>query len=264
MTAVRFEKLPCERGPASDSVDTGRILFTWAQCVDQPSVLDSSGAIRHRGDSIVVGGDHDGRAAAVLSFFAVDLKPAPLSPKTGTDRCESRSPIASSLYRRLGFVSRHRKVASVLLVIGLATACSAGSPSTFALNRASVDVSYTCPLGASNAPYALNAAIDVHNGTSSAVTIKSVTAVMTLVAVKGGWLEQVGDKYEAISATFAPQTVAPGSSASLTLTVQSACTNGKAPNAGASYGEYSVAFSVATSAGTHRIDSQNRHRIIAA
>src|SRR6202163_3448843 len=132
--------------------------------------------------------------AASLSFFAVELKPDLPSPKTGSDRCKSRWPIASSLYRRMGHVSRRGRIALILAVVGIA-ACTVGAPSTFTLNTASVDATYTCPLGAANAPYNLNATIDVRNGTSSAVTIKSVTAVMTLVAVKGGWLEKVGDKY---------------------------------------------------------------------
>jgi hypothetical protein len=50
----------------------------------------------------------------------------------------------------------------------------------------------------------------------------------------------------------------------LKLTFPSACTNGKTPSAGSSYGEYSVVFSVATSAGTHTIESKARHRLVAA
>ena len=52
--------------------------------------------------------------------------------------------------------------------------------------------------------------------------------------------------------------------ASLIVSVPSTCTNGKVPNAGASYGDYSVAFTVVTSSGTQTIQSQNRHRIVAA
>lgn len=164
----------------------------------------------------------------------------------------------------MGEIFRHAKVGPVLLIIGMAGGCSIGAPSTFTVNTASVDATYTCAAGAANAPYNLNATIDVRNGTSSTVTIKSVAAVMTLAAVKGSWLERVGDKYDAVGVTVSPQTVGAGSSASLKVTVPSACTNGKTPTAGASYGDYSVLFTIATSSGTHPIASQNRHRLVAA
>jgi hypothetical protein len=150
----------------------------------------------------------------------------------------------------------------VLSVVG--GGCAIGAPSTFTLNSASVDGSYSCPLGAANAPYSLRATIDVRNGTSSSVTIKSVSAVMTLSAVKGGWLEPVGDKYEVGDVTFSPSKVNAGSTASLKVTIPSACTNGKTRSATAVYGEYSVALTVATSAGTQTISTRNRHRIVAA
>jgi hypothetical protein len=164
----------------------------------------------------------------------------------------------------MGRVSRHSKVAPELLLIGIAAACTIGAPSTFTLNSASVDATYTCPVGAADAPYDLKAVIDVRNGTSSAVTIKSVAAAMTLVAVKGSWLEKVGNKYQAVDVGVSPQTVAAGRSASLNVILPSACTNGKAAAPDASYGDYSVEFTVVTSAGTHTIVSRNRHRIAAA
>jgi phosphosulfolactate phosphohydrolase-like enzyme len=164
----------------------------------------------------------------------------------------------------MGHVSRHGKVAPFLLLIGMAAACTVGTPATFTLSSASVDATYTCPVGAADAPYDMKAVIDVRNSTSSAVTIKSVAAAMTLMAVKGSWLEKVGDKYQASDIGFSPETVAPGSSASLKVILPSACTNGKAAIAGASYGDYSIAFTVVTSAGTQTIVSQNRHRIVAA
>ncbi|MHB8587311.1 MAG: hypothetical protein ACYDA0_00500 [Candidatus Dormibacteraceae bacterium] len=192
----------------------------------------------------------------------MELKPVFASPKTGSERCESRWPTASSLYRRMGEV--FREVAAVVALIGIASGCTIGAPSTFTLNSASVDATYTCPAGAANAPYNLNATIDVRNSTSGTVTIKSVAAVLTLVAVKGSWLERVGDKYEAAGVTVSPQTVGAGSSTSLKVTVPSACTNGKTPSAGTNYGDYSVLFTIATTSGTHTIESQNRHRLVAA
>jgi len=50
----------------------------------------------------------------------------------------------------------------------------------------------------------------------------------------------------------------------LKVTIPSACTNGNAPSAGASYGDYSVALVVTASSGTYTIESKNRHRIVAS
>jgi hypothetical protein len=146
----------------------------------------------------------------------------------------------------------------------LAGGCAIGAPSTFTLNSASVDPAYSCPLGSTNAPYKLQATIDVRNGTSSTVTIHSVAAVMTLADVKGKWLEPVGDRYQAGDVTFAPTKVGAGSAMSLNVTIPSACTNGKTPSATAGYGDYSVTLTVATSAGTQTISTRNRHRIVVA
>ncbi|HKB32838.1 MAG TPA: hypothetical protein VKF16_03135 [Candidatus Dormibacteraeota bacterium] len=164
----------------------------------------------------------------------------------------------------MGEVSRRAKVAPVLALFAIVTGCSVGAPSTFTLTSASVDESYVCPTSASELAYTIHATIDVRNGTSSSVTIRSVAVVMTLAAVKGGWLEHVGDKYAAAGVSVSPETVSAGSSASLNLSIPSTCTNGKIPSSGSSYGEYSVAFTVVTSSGTHTISSQNRHRIVAA
>ena len=164
----------------------------------------------------------------------------------------------------MGEVSRRAKVVPVMALLAIVTGCSVGAPSTFTLNSASVDQSYVCPTSANDLSYTIHATIDVRNGTSSTVTIKSVSVVMTLAAIKGGWLERIGDKYDAGGVTVSPEAVGAGSSASLNLSIPSTCTNGKVPSSGSSYGEYSVAFTVVTSAGTHTISSQNRHRIVAA
>lgn len=149
-------------------------------------------------------------------------------------------------------------VAAVFLISG----CSGESP-TFSLTNASADQSFTCPVGANNAPYDLHATIDAHNGTSKTVTINSATADLTLEAAKGSWLQKVGDKYDASNVTVSPTTVGSGAKASLTVTISSACTNGKATN-GASYGDYRVAVHLATSAGNFSISSKTLHRLIAA
>src|SRR2546428_3650775 len=119
---------------------------------------------------------------------------------------------------------RVRLLAMVAAAGWLAAACSS-SPATFALTSASVDPQYWCPGGAKNAPYDVHATIAAHNGTSSAVNIESVTAEMTLTAVKGSWLETVGDRYEAKTVKFEPSRVAAGSSATIKVTIPSACTS---------------------------------------
>ena len=164
----------------------------------------------------------------------------------------------------MGEVSRVAKTAPLLLLIAVVSGCSIGGPSTFTLSSASVDESYVCPTSANDLAYKLHATIDVQNGTSSTVTIRSVAVVMILASVKGGWLERVGDRYGANGVTVSPDRVGPGSSTSLAVTFPSTCTNGKVPNAGASYADYSVSFTLFTSSGTHTIVSQNRHRIVAA
>jgi hypothetical protein len=146
--------------------------------------------------------------------------------------------------------------AGVLLLAG----CEVGSPTTFSLDSASVDPTYTCPVGASNVHYTLHGTIDVHNGTSKAVTISSVDATLTLAAVKGGWLQKVGDKYDAGNIDFTPAEVGAGSSAKLDVTIPSACT-GRTANSPVASGDYVVGFTLITSAGTFKLNSSDRHRI---
>ncbi|HTE87112.1 MAG TPA: hypothetical protein VK821_20565 [Dehalococcoidia bacterium] len=152
-----------------------------------------------------------------------------------------------------------RRVSAAAGVLVLA-ACSFGSPTTFSLDSASVDSSYTCPVGASNEHYVMHGTIDVHNGTSKVVSIASVDATLTLAAVKGGWLQKVGDKYDAGNITFAPSDVGAGSSAKLDVTIPSACT-GRTANSPVASADYMVGFTMITSAGTFKVDSKDRHRI---
>lgn len=184
------------------------------------------------------------------------LNPFLSPPIVGSDRWESRWPIGVSLYRRMG------KRFVVLVLLASVASCSGGAPATLSLTGASVDPSYTCPAGSVDAPYSLHGAIDVRNGTSSRVTINSVTAVLTLAAVRGPWLEKPGDRYEAVAVTASLSTLGAGSSASIEVVIPSSCTKGNASSQ-ASYGDYSVGFTVTTSSGTFRIESANRHRIVA-
>lgn len=154
--------------------------------------------------------------------------------------------------------------AAVIAIAGAAVAmaaCSSGSAPTFSLSNASVDQAYTCPVGANNARYDVHGTIDAHNGTSKAVTISGIDASMTLAAVKGGWLEKIGDKYDAGTATFTPDSVGAGASTTINVTFSSACT-GRVAGAPVASGDYKVTFTLATSAGSFKIDSRVRHQII--
>ncbi|MGH7765011.1 MAG: hypothetical protein ACREOM_11430 [Candidatus Dormibacteraceae bacterium] len=151
-----------------------------------------------------------------------------------------------------------------LCALSVTIACSS-SPSTFSVGRALVDdTAYTCPTGSNNAPYQLHVSIDAHNPTSSAVTIQSVTASMKLEAVKGGWLEKVGDTYNAGSATFTPAGVAAGATTTIKVTISSACTSGKTATAAPSYGEYRVTLHLTASSGSYATTTANRHRLTAS
>lgn len=154
-----------------------------------------------------------------------------------------------------------RLAATSLATLLVAGACSFGS-STFSVSDAAVDPSYSCPAAAANARYYVHATIDAHNRTSNAVTIKSVHATMTLAAVQGAWLQKVGDKYDAGEVLFAPSSVSAGSNATMNVSIPSACTHGQGAT-GTSYGEYEVAFEIATSAGTFDLTSKTKHRILA-
>jgi hypothetical protein len=152
----------------------------------------------------------------------------------------------------------------LLAVVVVAAACSSGQSATFTLGSASVDATYWCPGNANNAPYDVHATVAVHNGTSSAVAITSVTAQMALVDVSGTWLEKTGDAYDAGAATFTPTSVKTGSNATLKVKFQSACTSPPYGSGPASYGDYRITLRVITSAGSHSIAAANLHRILAA
>ena len=132
------------------------------------------------------------------------------------------------------------------------------------MSNARTDLDHACASAVNNRPYDLHATVDMHNGRSSSVSITGVSAVMTLSAVHGGWLQEVGYRYEAQNLVFTPDRVGAGSSSTLKVTVPSACTN-QSPNGGpVSYADYSVTLTVTTSAGAFKIESKNKHRIIAS
>jgi hypothetical protein len=148
---------------------------------------------------------------------------------------------------------------AVALLLG---GCGFGPSTDFTLSNAAVDSAHACASAASYVAYDVHATVDGHNSKSSAVSISSMSAVMTLAAVHGGWLQPVGYRYVAGNVTFTPDRVGAGSSATLQVTIPSACTNLSKSAGPVSYGDYSVALTVNTSAGTFKIETKNRHRII--
>ena len=107
----------------------------------------------------------------------------------------------------------------------------------------------------------MHGTIDAHNTTSKAVTISTIDATMTLAAVKGGWLEKIGDRYDAGNATFTPDSVGAGANTTISVAFSSACT-GRVAGAPVASGDYAVTFTLSTSAGRFKIDSKDRHQII--
>lgn len=150
----------------------------------------------------------------------------------------------------------------VLVTVAFAVACSSSASPTFVVKGASVDPTYFCPGGANNAPYDLHATVVVHNGTTKAVTIETMTAQMKVASVKGPWLQKVGDLYDASAVKFAPAGVDAGKDASLRVTVPSACTSGMYGTGTSSSAEYEVTIHMTTSAGSFAVTAANQHEIV--
>lgn len=149
-----------------------------------------------------------------------------------------------------------------LVALTLAAACSSSPSPTFTVKSATVDATHFCPGGASNAAYDLHATVQVHNATNTTVTIEGVTAQMTVAAVKGPWLQKVGDRYDAGQAAFKPATVSPGKDTALSVTIPSACTSGKYGTGTSSSADYDVTLRIATTAGNFTVTAANQHEIV--
>lgn len=156
-----------------------------------------------------------------------------------------------------------RRLIGLLFSVAVVAGCSGGS-SSFAVSDATADPTYWCPGSASNAPYDLHATVHLDNPTTSSVKVSGVTAEMTLSAVKGPWIEKVGEVYNAGDAAFAPSAVAPKSNTTMHVTIHSACTSPAYGDSSASYGDYKVTLHIKTSTGSYSISASNLHRILTA
>jgi len=153
--------------------------------------------------------------------------------------------------------------ALALLVVMLVTACSIGPTGPFKVTAAHLDSSHTCPEGSSNSPYQGHAMLDADNPTSKDVNISKVSAVITVVATHGNWLNKVGDKFDAVISSFSPKAVKAGSKTTVKVNIDLVCTNTSTGGNSSNYGDYTAEFTVATSAGTFKAKSQNNTRISA-
>ncbi len=151
----------------------------------------------------------------------------------------------------------------MLTALVILAGCSS-PPATFSLAGATVEPAFWCPGGSNNAPYTVHATIQARNDTAKEVTIDSATAEMVLTAVTGSWLERVGDRYDAGAVEVSPRKVAPRSSATLAVTIPSACTSAVYGSSRSSSGAYRVKVHLVTSAGAFSITASNTHEILAA
>src|SRR5215469_5926311 len=95
-----------------------------------------------------------------------------------------------------------------LVALVIVAACSSTQNPTFSLTDASVDATYHCPGGASNAAYTIHGTVQARNDTAKDVTVDSATAELVLKSVHGSWLEKVGDRYDAGKIAVSPTIVA--------------------------------------------------------
>ena len=155
---------------------------------------------------------------------------------------------------------RHWWAPCLLLVAACGPFCG---PTAFSLGSTSVDPSYSCPVGTGQQAYDLHVTVPADNPTSQDVTIKSATASMVVAAVHGRWQQPVGFRYDAGQVSVSPNRVGSRSKATLHLTIPSACSNSKHSGTADNYADYTVEVTLVTSAGTHKLTAQNKHRILA-
>jgi hypothetical protein len=134
---------------------------------------------------------------------------------------------------------------------------------SFSLSNAGVDASHSCPQGSGQQPYDLHATVSADNPTSQAVTVKSADAAMVVATVHGRWQQSVGTRYDAGSVPFTPSTIPASSTTTLKLTIPSSCSNAAHTGTADNYADYTVELTIVTSAGTFKVTSQNKHRIVA-
>jgi hypothetical protein len=147
-----------------------------------------------------------------------------------------------------------------VVLAALGAACGSG---TFTVADAAVDPTHTCVPGSAATAYEIRATVGAVNTTSQNVQVRSATASMIVAGVHGLWRQKLGMSYDAGHVPITPTTVAAASRTTFKMIVSSTCTNPAHAGVNDNYGEYSVQFTIVTSAGTFKLTSQNRHRIVA-
>ena len=115
--------------------------------------------------------------------------------------------------------SNHRhELGSILLSATLVLAMGACVPmcgigGKFAVSNARVDPSFSCPNPATRYAYDVHVTMDASNSTSKSVAIKSISETWKNVAVHGKWTGTLGDHGTTKVTTYAPMSLASGSSA---------------------------------------------------
>ena len=130
------------------------------------------------------------------------------------------------------------------------------------LSNAKVDSTFNCPNPSTDRPYDVHGSLDVDNQTSKTITIQSVREADELVDVHGGWNKtNVGTKNDDPVDSFSPTTVKSGSKATVKFVIGFICSD-IGVGVADTYGDFTFKFTVVTTAGTLKIDSANKHRLV--
>lgn len=157
-------------------------------------------------------------------------------------------------------MSRVRRWVVAAILVGAVGACGPFCLSgKVVLSNAHLDSKFSCPRGSSDFGYDTHGTVDLDNGTSGTVTIRSVSTTATVVAVHGDWNGSVGAKSGADNISFSPKTVAPGSKTTIKFVTPWQCSDPSGNSQ--TYADFAVQVILVTSAGTYKINTNN-HRLL--
>lgn len=148
---------------------------------------------------------------------------------------------------------------TLLLVMGACVPIF-GIGAKFALTNAHVDSTFSCPNPSTDFAYDVHVTIDANNSTSSSVIIESISETWKSVAIHGSWDGVLGAHGTTAVNTYSPRSVPSGGSATIRFVVGFVCHNSGPKTE--TYGDFAFSFSLVTSAGTYKLDSVNKHRLI--
>jgi hypothetical protein len=155
----------------------------------------------------------------------------------------------------------HPPTVAVLVVLAIAACGQSSGTGRFTVGNARVDPTFTCPNPADNFAYDVHGTLDVDNSTGNTITIDSMSATTTTVAIHGSWLGRVGEANDEPDLSYSPFSVGPGSKATVSFAIPFECTDTRHTGVADTYGEFSIHITVVTSAGLFELDA-NKHRLI--